>query len=179
MSPDLPKLSTEPQHLADCCLSLSSHLLARLSQLLPSSGLCLSIGSGTGLLEALLQKHIPHSAIEGVEVSAKVNKYLPSEQVNVVGGTWDLSSKASHASALMFVYPREPKLVTRYLEIAGGAVRRILWMGPRVDWPDYEAVLLESEFSTLNLIDDSGLASYEMLVLILRHQQEGTDLKMS
>lgn len=164
MAQSLPQLTKESQHLADCCLGLSSHLLGQLEQLLPSSGLTLSVGSGTGLLEALLQKHAPQMAIEGVEVTPKINKYLRSEHVNVVGGTWDLCSKASEASALLFVYPREPKLVTRYLQLSG-RVPCILWMGPRVDWPDYRPVFEESDFSYLHEVADSGLAHYEMLVV--------------
>jgi hypothetical protein len=171
MPQTLPKLTKEPQHHADCCLGLSSHLLFRLGQLLPSRGLILSIGSGTGLLEALLQECVPQTTIEGVEVSSKVNKYLSSERVNVVGGTWDLCAKSSDASALMFVYPREPKLVMRYLQDSSSAVRCILWMGPRADWPDYKLVFEASEFSELHEIDDSGLAPYEVLVTTTKQGQ--------
>jgi hypothetical protein len=165
----LPKLLKKPQHFPDCCLGLSAALIRRIEQLLPPAALVLSIGSGTGLFEALLQESLPSITVEGVEVSHTVNKYLSADRLNVVGGTWDICSRTSEASILVFVYPREPKLIRRYLQEYGQSIRRILWIGPRADWPDFKPVLGESNFFDIKEIDDSGLAPYEMLVSMTGH----------
>ena len=53
--PSLPSLTDRPAVYAGCCLALSTPLVAHLHSLLPKApALTLSIGSGFGLLEALL-----------------------------------------------------------------------------------------------------------------------------
>ncbi|KAL4787509.1 hypothetical protein BJX76DRAFT_318770 [Aspergillus varians] len=167
-----PLLSTSPTALPNCCLALSTPLLNHLASLLPQTpDFTLSIGSGPGLLEALIAHRHPNVPIEGVEVNSSVNLYIAEQDMNVVGGTWDLFPRASQAKAWMFVYPREPKLVTKYIETHGdrpGSVEMILWLGPRADWVDYEACFRDSVFSQLSFPDDVGLAPYEMLVVARR-----------
>ncbi|KAL4975649.1 hypothetical protein BDW66DRAFT_137018 [Aspergillus desertorum] len=162
-------LSPSPAAFPDCCLALSTPLIDRLASLLPATPhFTLSIGSGAGLLEALLAYRHPNVSIEGVEVNSSVNLYIADEDMNVVSGTWDLLPRASDATAWMFVYPREPKLVTKYMESYGHGIKIILWLGPRVDWADYEACFLHSPFSQLSF-EDVGLAEYEVLVVARRH----------
>ncbi|GAP91534.1 hypothetical protein SAMD00023353_6500660 [Rosellinia necatrix] len=92
--------------------------------------LLLSVGSGTGLLEELLHAHLnrPREAgaeavgerpwrVEGVEVRSSVNVHLPGDRVNHVPGTWALhEGRARAAAALLFAYPRDGRLVRRYVE---------------------------------------------------------------
>ncbi|KAL4982093.1 hypothetical protein BDW68DRAFT_65099 [Aspergillus falconensis] len=169
---DLPQISSllspSPAALPNCCLALSSPLVNRLASLLPTTPhFTLSIGSGAGLLEALLAYRHPSVSIEGVEVNSSVNLYIAEQDMNVVSGTWDLLPRACDATAWMFVYPREPKLVTKYIESYGQGIKMILWLGPRADWADYEACFLDSAFSQLSF-EDVGLAEYEMLVVARR-----------
>ncbi|KAI9369583.1 hypothetical protein BJX61DRAFT_536303 [Aspergillus egyptiacus] len=184
----IPQLSTSlplsPTPLPNCCLSLSRPLLTTLSTLLPSnpSSFTLSIGSGSGLLEALLMHRHPTLHIEGVEVSPSVNLYLPEENLNIVSGTWELCPRAADAGAWMFVYPREPGLVRRYLdEFAGGKVEKVVWLGPKADWEDYSRVFYrldgwEVEVMSNGMTEEGsdevgigiGIAGFEMLVVLRR-----------
>ncbi|TKA66504.1 hypothetical protein B0A49_09376 [Cryomyces minteri] len=166
---DLSTLSEAPQHYPDCCLGLSRKLIETLLMRLPRRpALVLSIGSGSGLLEATIQKaNSSDTTIDGVEVSRGINGHLPEEQMHYVGGTWDLGPEAATASAWMFVYPREPKLLVRYLDHFGeGAVKMVIWLGPRADWPAFETVLRNAKFGTMDVVEDCGLTPYETLAVI-------------
>lgn len=167
-------LSPLPVQFPDCCLSLSTTLLGTLTQLLPERPkFTLSVGSGSGLLEALLSHHDASRSVEGVEVSSNVNRYIDEEDMHVAGGAWDLNARAQQASALMFVYPREPRLVSRYIETYGseiGNLEQIVWLGPKADWADYEMCFRNSHYSeVLFLGDEDGLAPYETGVIARRH----------
>ncbi|KAF9890678.1 hypothetical protein FE257_005544 [Aspergillus nanangensis] len=162
------KLSPSPQLFPHCCLSLSATLTAHLASLLPTKpAFTVSVGSGSGLLEALITHRHPMVSIEGVEVNSSVNRYIAEEDMIVVNGTWGLHSRAAQAAAWMFVYPREPKLVTKYIETygdqAGGVV---LWLGPRADWADYESCFEDSSLWDVSLPADVGLAPFEMLAVM-------------
>lgn len=165
-------LSASPTALPNCCLALSTPLLNHLASILPKTpDFTLSIGSGSGLLETLITLRYPDVSVEGVEVNSSVNLYIAEENMNIVSGTWDLLSRASQAKAWMFVYPREPKLINKYIETYGdssGNVEVILWLGPRADWADYESCFRDSTFSKLELPEDAGMAPYEMLVAARR-----------
>ncbi|OOF89908.1 hypothetical protein ASPCADRAFT_212396 [Aspergillus carbonarius ITEM 5010] len=166
------QLSPSPKAFPDCCLDISSTLTAYLAGLLPSTpAFTISVGCGSGLLEALIAYRHPNTHIIGVEVALSVNRYLSEPDIDVVSGTWDLYSRAAQATAWMFVYPREPKLVTKYLETYGhGSVQLIVWLGPRADWADYEPCFRNSSFSvSLPDDDDVGLMGYEMLAIMRRH----------
>ncbi|KAL5356110.1 hypothetical protein BJX96DRAFT_171301 [Aspergillus floccosus] len=166
----LDRLSTSPQMFSNCCVAISSTLISNLTSILPQKpGFTISIGSGSGLLEALITHCHPNVRVEGVEVNSSVNRYLPEEDIHVVGGTWGLHSRVSQAQAWMFVYPREPKLVNKYLDTYGDQIVGIIvWLGPRVDWADYEPCFRESPFSKMSFSEDVGLAPYEMLVVMRR-----------
>lgn len=108
-------------------------------------------------------------SVEGVEVNSTINRYIAEEDMNVVGGGWDLYSRAQQAEAWMFVYPRDPKLIARYIDTYGDqAVELIVWLGPRVDWADYEPCFCQSPFSELSFLDDIGLTPYETAVVARR-----------
>ncbi|KAK7531717.1 uncharacterized protein J3D65DRAFT_124626 [Phyllosticta citribraziliensis] len=166
----LPMLSSTPRHHPDCCLSLSATFLSKLDVLLPAHGcLALSIGSGSGFFEAQLQAHDPALHVEGVEVNSSINKYLPEEATWEVGGTWDICPRAKAAQAWIFVYPREPGLIKRYFDAhADGEVTVVVWLGPRLDWEDFQDCFKFPAFAPVEIIEDCGLAPYEMMAVTRR-----------
>lgn len=165
-----------PALYAGCCLSLSMGLFALLLEWLPSQPkLTLSIGCGTGLLEAALVD-LMRMNVEGVEVSSHPGpQHLASNRMHSVSGYRELLPRAIEASAWLWVYPRQPDLFRRYLErYSDGAIEVIVWVGPKQDWPDYEQVLHEcsgnTTWSPVTVIqdDDKTLAVYELAALIRR-----------
>lgn len=112
--------------------------------------------------------------------------------MHVVPGAWAVSGRALAAAAWLFVYPRDVGLVGRYLDLGRGIdfsgsggegegegenkgkdpavnVPLIIWLGPRVDWPDYEGVFGKSLFSELTFLGEAeGLAPYEVGVVARR-----------
>lgn len=161
------QLSSSPRAFPNCCLAISSTLIEKLASILPNKpGFTISIGSGSGLLEALITHRHPNVCVEGVEVNSSVNRYISEKDMNVVGGTWDLHPRSSQANAWMFVYPREPKLITNYIDTYGNhGVEMIIWLGPKADWPDYESCFCASSFSNLSFPEASGLTPYEMFTV--------------
>lgn len=233
----------DPEHALrnpDCCLALSGKLRELLTDhFLPGTGLetysdtaseirslplILSVGSGSGLLERLLQlSRAPHPSsptgpddnsepvdvspglgqgvgparvrVVGVEVSDSVNKYLPPQDTIAVRGTWEVAAEVDRAAALMFVYPRQARLVERYLERfgagpvragsgegeesgeveAGEKVGTVVWLGPVVDWEDggFGAVLRKWADTVGGHLEewrgsDMGLPEEEMGVVVKR-----------
>lgn len=186
---DLPELSDTPSRHPDLCLSISTKLIHTLTTIIANNGpvsnhnLILSVGSGSGLLEALLLKHLgslPSSTseftIQGVEVrssptEAPVNKYLPEQHYTTVRGTWELSPLFDAADTLLFVYPRDPVLVNRYLAARPASLRIVLWLGPRADWEVFGGCFQGMEdFGDVNIIEDdnSGVAEFEMIAFVRR-----------
>ncbi|KAG6357464.1 hypothetical protein INS49_013341 [Diaporthe citri] len=184
---DLPKLSDTPTRHPYFCLSISTKLINTLTSILITNGpnsnnnLILSVGSGSGLLEAHLLKHLtslPESTstftIQGVEVrsppaTAPVNKYLPEQHSATVRGTWELSPLLDAADALLFVYPREPGLVTRYLAARPTSLRVVLWLGPRADWEVFGGCFQGLEgFGDVDIIEggSAGVAEFEMIAVV-------------
>lgn len=187
---DLPELNDTPGRQPDFCLSISNKLIHTLTTILITTGpdsnnnLVLSVGSGSGLLEAHLLKHLtsfPESTstftIQGVEVrspptAAPVNKYLPEQHSATVRGTWELSPLLDAADTLLFVYPREPGLVTRYLVARPASLRIVLWLGPRADWEVFGGCLQGLEgFGDVDIIEgeNAGVAEFEMIAVVRRH----------
>ncbi|PLB46219.1 hypothetical protein P170DRAFT_439873 [Aspergillus steynii IBT 23096] len=162
------QLSPTPKAFPNCCLSISRTLTSHLASLLPKKpSFTVSIGSGSGLLEALISHRHSDVLIEGVEVNSTVNRYILEPDMNVVHGTWDLHPRVREAAAWMFVYPREPKLVSKYLEtFSADEVEIIVWLGPRADWVDYEPCFRASMFSDVQVYEDVGVAGFEMLVVM-------------
>ena len=165
---DLSEVHQDPKHHADCCLAISRRLLDTLTSiLLHAPRQVLSIGSGTGLLEDTLLRYSSGTInLIGVEVSPTVNKYLPESNLHVVNGTWAMYPDAHLAAAWVFVYPREPKLLNRYLSAqAHGALETIVWLGPRSDWSDFAPTLESRNAFHVTLVEDCGAAAYEMMAV--------------
>lgn len=184
---DLPKLDDTPTRHPDFCLSISTKLIHTITSILSSNGpqrndnLILSVGSGSGLLEAHLLKHVtslPKSTstftIRGVEVrspptAAPVNKYLPEQHSATVRGTWELSTLLDAADTLLFVYPREPGLVNRYLAARPESLRVVLWLGPCADWEVFGGCFQGLEgFGDVEIIEGggAGVAEFEMIAVV-------------
>lgn len=100
--------------------------------------------------------------------SSSLNRYLPSERRVVVDGSWDVLDRdglenldlewalrgiggqtegvegdGDRDVGLMFVYPRLPSLVKRYLDVWMGSrdkLASVVWAGPRADWEDYQGL---------------------------------------
>lgn len=163
-------LNSTPKRFPDCCFGISKTLITTISALLPRHpNFTLSIGSGSGLLERLLTYSDVNITVQGVEVDSTINRHIAEEDMHVVGGGWGLYPGAKEAGAWMFVYPRDPRLITKYIETLGNeAVSMILWLGPKVDWADYEDRFQGSCFSELSFLDDCGLTPYETVVIARR-----------
>ncbi|CAN8097787.1 unnamed protein product [Discula destructiva] len=193
----LPPLSDEPTRYPDFCLSLSNPLIHSLTKICneaaakSSSSLVLSVGSGSGLLEAHLQSlwsSTPSSdlLVHGVEVQTPdrahpVNRYLPEQNYSTVRGTSQLAPDFGNACALLFVYPRDPKLLLRYLQAAkdvnSSPLQAVVWLGPRADYAPFAGYLqsaLETilgdhlTFSPVEIVEVCGMAEYEMMAVIRR-----------
>lgn len=168
------QLSKHPVHYPDCCIAISERLIQVLAKVLPNAPLwTLSIGSGSGLLEAMVLKYTEGKTdIRGVEVSPNVNKHLPESHMYSVTGTWALSTQADSASAWLLVYPREPRLVSLYIEsYRKSPIDCIVWLGPRSDWQDYEPVFLSSPFNAVSIEQDCGSAEYEIMAIARRSHE--------
>ncbi|KAK8051507.1 hypothetical protein PG993_002892 [Apiospora rasikravindrae] len=191
---DLPALSDTPLSHPNCCLSLSSRLLETLKSLLrngsccggeePSSGLVLSVGCGSGLLEALLHTYLTQEEpkmttmrVEGAEVAtaaSTIMAYLPEDRANTVAGTWALCRRAEDATVLMFVYPRSADLVRRYVDefLGWEKARTIVWLGPQADWEVFrptlekEHWLLETTQLMIREGAECGIGEYEMMAVL-------------
>jgi hypothetical protein len=140
--PALPILTNDPKLYSGCCLALSTLLIKYLRSLLPPPPtLTLSIGSGFGLLEALLLASPPPSMrIVGVEVEPSPNVYLGAAHHCTVQGTRFLEPLAAVAATWLFVYPRRVGLISEYLDEYGrGKVGHIIWVGPQADWDEYRS----------------------------------------
>ncbi|KAL6705239.1 hypothetical protein ACN47E_007199 [Coniothyrium glycines] len=164
MTPALPTLTTTPVPYAGCCLALSHPLLQHLSSLLsPPPRLALSIGSGYGLLEALLLAL--NANIAGVEVAPSSNTYLPEANHRLVHGSRFLDPIAADAHLWMFVYPRRAGLVKEYLDEYGhGRVERIIWAGPRADWQEYVSCFDQWQ-CTVRGADEVGGRAWELIAV--------------
>ncbi|KAH0429730.1 hypothetical protein CcaCcLH18_08273 [Colletotrichum camelliae] len=140
----LPQLTNSPQTIPDSCLSLSVPLLRALHALLPPApSLTLSIGSGTGLVEALLQSlpEAPPLRLVSVEVPPSPNKYHHPHRT--VPGTWAVEGLARVAAAWVFVYPKQVALVREYMKlfVEGPGPQVVVYIGPRMDWGDFGGAL--------------------------------------
>ncbi|KAJ4142270.1 hypothetical protein NW754_009720 [Fusarium falciforme] len=191
---ELPSLHDAPVRHPNCCLSFSSKLIKILTRIFSSTAnpdgtsTVLSIGSGSGLLEALLLAHVEAKDdsgaasfnVEGVEVqqlSGKppVNRYLPEQAIYTVRGTWDVVTRLqdSDVTALMFVYPRQPTLVTEYIKAIAEqdlGIQTIVWLGPMADWDVFETCFVAKDEHQAELEKmqgaEAGLDGYEMMAVL-------------
>ncbi|GAB7358213.1 hypothetical protein MBLNU230_g0365t1 [Neophaeotheca triangularis] len=158
----LPELSGDPKLFADCCVGISEPMIETLRRTLPDPpALILSIGCGSGLLEALLVERGVN--VCGVEVPSCENKYLALDRLLRVPTAQTLHQDAILASTLLFVYPRSPELVRKYADhFAGGALESVLWLGHQMDKSDYQEPL-RSAFDSLTVLDAPSMFPYECL----------------
>lgn len=161
----LPELSSTPAQYSDCCCSLSLCLVSTIADVIQSAGLSIvSIGSGTGLLEAYLLREKPDLSLKAIEVSHAINIYLPCELVETVLGTWDVSTAAAGAQCWLFVYPRNQELFRTYVySPMSKSLNTILWIGPRLDAEEYLEVPEDQDW-TRKIHDNCGLGPYELLI---------------
>lgn len=189
MTLPLPSLSLSPIRHQHCCLSLSSTLLNTVhrhitditgQQSPPSTSL--SIGSGTGLFEALLLRHLqtdlsPDITIEGVEVEQSshglLNRYLPEQYHGAVRSTRDLTPRVDDddVRGLIFVYPRQPDLVSRYIQRLRSQRRNVdavvIWLGPQADWTEFGPALQGGATVQTLQGEMAGLVEGEMMAVAL------------
>jgi hypothetical protein len=169
---------TRPSH---CCFGLSQRLIELLQSNFPiRPQLVLSIGCGHGLLEHILISRGEN--VEGVEVSSfRGHQYLDSQKLHLVAGTRDLCDKALEASTWLFMYPKNPELVKRYLEsFSNGVVTTLIWLGPINDWEEqigalYDATTWSTEkWHILNCLTGAsgGVLEYEMVAIIEKESMQ-------
>lgn len=168
--PSLPTLTAHPSVYPGSCLALSQPLLNNLSARLPKGpALVLSVGSGYGLLEALLLTPPYSINVVGVEVQPSSNRYLPATHHREVTGTRFLDDLADEADAWLFVYPKRVGLLDEYLkEFGKGKVELIVWAGPKADWEDYAGLLENGKLGVkwdvkAYSADEMGGAAWEMI----------------
>lgn len=163
---DLSQSPELPIQFGDCCPGVSKLLLTTLADHLPRKpDVILSVGCGSGLLEALLIAVAGDELdLYGIEVPACHVKYLPDHRVLRVPSTASPHSEAMLASALVFVYPRKSTLLAQYLDMSlGGALEQAIWLGHKNDWPDFEKLLFAA-FTKIELFERPGIPDYELLV---------------
>ena len=167
-------ITETPRYFPDCCCSISKGLLRTLGNILAdASGYVISIGCGSGILEALLSiwlERQTHSPILGLEVEGRKITALPENLARYVPGTYAIHPLAEVASIWIFVYPREPGLLRKYLsEYGHREVKKIIWLGPRADWLAFVHVVNENkDWAFTKMIDGSGIASYELLIVLYK-----------
>ncbi|KAJ5225057.1 hypothetical protein N7468_006282 [Penicillium chermesinum] len=164
------QLTETPNQFPGCCLRSLAPFLNALITLLPKlPHYTLSIGSGSGLLEGLITYRDADTVVEGVEVNSSVNRFVPEEAMHVVGGAWGLCPRAKDAAAWMFVYPRDPRLVAKYLDQYGdGAVEVVLWLRAGIRLGGLRGVFCWVGVSEIRVLEGIGLAPYEAALLARR-----------
>ncbi|KAF1364104.1 hypothetical protein EJ07DRAFT_162611 [Lizonia empirigonia] len=163
-------LTDRPAVYSGCCLALSTPLVAHVHALLPPTpAMTLSVGSGFGLLEALLAVAPYRSHVVGVEVGPSPNAYLPAHLHRIVHGTRFLEPLAAKSSAWLFVYPRRVGLVHEYLAAHGcDSVQTIVWIGPHADWADYKGCFTPDWKLHTQSADAVGGRPWELVALAER-----------
>lgn len=168
----LPQLTEQATVYSGCCLALSTRLVAHVCSLLPPPpSLTLSIGSGFGLLEALLIAAPHRPNLVGVEVVPSPNVYLPAPLHRLVLGTRFLDPLAAEARAWLFVYPRRVALLDEYMAAFGrdsGCVQSIIWLGPQADWEDYLPCFAAGWHVHTQAADQVGGKAWELIAIAKR-----------
>lgn len=116
--------------------------------------------------EVLRRQSLPEQLnLFGVEVESCPNRYLPDDRMLRVASTADLHHDALIADVFLFIYPRKRSLVIAYLEaFVRGALHAVFLITSRYEWIDF-APILELAFSNVEIIQESGLPAYEVLVM--------------
>ena len=146
----------------------------------------MEIDSGSHARTRTMHKNAQPSFL-GIEVATPkgtppVNVFLPERNMVTVPGTWAVCTEwvcSQQARALMFIYPRQGKLLKQYLQKVKGTgtgVEVVVWIGPRCDLHDMIGSL-ESE-SELELGGwerkeyDEVVEEGEMVVVLRRKPKE-------
>ncbi|KAJ4983645.1 hypothetical protein SVAN01_10856 [Stagonosporopsis vannaccii] len=168
----LPTLTNKATVYPGCCLALSTPLVAHLYSLLkPAPARALSIGSGFGLLEALLNASPYKAQVVGVEVAPSPNTFLPATHHRLVHGTRFLEPLAAEAGTWLFVYPRRVGLVNEYMaNYSHNSVHRIIWIGPQADWDDYKGCFTTDWDVHTQSADEVGGKAWEMIAVARKAQ---------
>lgn len=163
----LVELTDAPIAYSGCCLALSRPLVDYINTLLlPQPSLVLSIGSGSGLLEAYLTTDPYNASLIAVEVAPSPISYLPEEKHVVVHGSRFLSPLAANAKTWLFVYPRRVGLVEEYLAEHGDkTVDKVIWAGPNADWDDYKGCFLGCWEVHVHNADEVGGRAWELIAV--------------
>lgn len=82
-------------------------------------------------------------------------------------GTWHIIDEAREAVALMFIYPRETKLVKAYLDVAAKA-EVVVWIGPRLDFEEFGTALASWGENMTQSQADKVVEPYERLAVFVR-----------
>ncbi|KAG0140143.1 hypothetical protein CROQUDRAFT_382316 [Cronartium quercuum f. sp. fusiforme G11] len=138
----LPTLSTIRTLSSTCCIALSCPLILALRRTFTSSGdgQILSVGSGSGLLEAYMVADGMN--VIGIDLES-TNKYLPPERFVGIRGTWDMGPGVLLTSTrkLLFAYPKPVDLVLQRYIKKMAKLEMIVWIGPATDWPEVVSAL--------------------------------------
>lgn len=173
------QLSAHPKHDPNCCLGLSTRLFEVLKGILVQRVKeregekiikLMSVGCGTGLFEAELSSYLRQQCLDvciyGAETQSATTTFLSNDLVRRVSGTWDILEDIESAHVLIFVYPRDGRIVRKYLERFCDDITAAIWLGPRADWAEHEVILQDNTFFMQpQILEDAGLASYEIAVV--------------
>lgn len=134
----LPTLTDVKTSSSTTCVALSRSLLLALKE---SFGNCplapiLSVGSGSGLLEAFLVAW--GSDVVGTDLAFDTNRYLPPQRFIGLRGTWDSPPQDLLALTrqMLFAYPKPVGSIMRRYIAAASRLECIVWIGPATDWPE-------------------------------------------
>jgi hypothetical protein len=162
---------TETTFHPDLCPGVSRTLVEAITDRL-QTGLALSVGCGSGLLESmiLLTLHQRDSdagpvTLVGIEVPDCAVTYLPPQHIERVQNTFSLSDDCVLASTLLFVYPRQADLIAMYLDATvNAALEQVIWLGHRNDLQEIEPLLLAA-FYKVEHVQSAGTAPSEVLIV--------------
>ncbi|TPX65613.1 hypothetical protein CcCBS67573_g08079 [Chytriomyces confervae] len=156
-----------PPQTTLCCVNPTPALLIHVKNGLVLQGgeTVLSIGSGSGLFEYLLQSKLPNGKLVGVDV-APINLFLAPSSFECIHPDEQVSARlgSENVVALLSVYLRRPQLLQDYLH-QFPKVSRIVLIGPRNEDP-----LLHKDVA--NFVAARGFTRTSVLVdmpLILAH----------
>ncbi|KAI9202621.1 uncharacterized protein BJ171DRAFT_512726 [Polychytrium aggregatum] len=159
-----------------CCVLPTRKLVMSLAGLMQQdciegSGqdIILSIGSGSGILELLVQRFLkPPSVIVGVETHP-INLFLPSECC-ILTQRLDILDVAK-VRTLFACYLRRPGLVVDYLNLFP-EVNKIILIGPRTEsvFNDESASQVLLEWGTISVANDwdDVLAAWDQVLVVRR-----------
>lgn len=119
-------LSTLSTPSSLCCTTITRELIAYLQTINQTTPI-ISIGSGSGLLEYLLN-------CPGIESSPSLNLFLKPDQLIVPPFRTQKfcipRELPNNIKTLLFSYVRYPGLVDRYIEVFGDVMEKVILIGP-------------------------------------------------